>query len=180
MKKLLTYKFNTVMKTMMRQIKWNFIFLWILSCMIPAWMMGQNPSQKNEKSQKREKFQAMKVAYFTEKLQLTEEEAAKFWPVFNAFEDEMRELRKEHQRTFKQRKEEDILQLPPAEADVLIKKHLELKQRELDLEKKYLVKFMEILPKQKVVMLLKAQKDFGRFIMSQLRKGDERPPHPMD
>ena len=35
-------------------------------------------------NQKREQIKALKIAYITDELKLTPEEATKFWPLFNA------------------------------------------------------------------------------------------------
>ena len=48
--------------------------------------------------EKREKVKALKVAYITEQLELTTEEAQKFWPLYNAFDDKQAELRHEKMR----------------------------------------------------------------------------------
>ena len=49
--------------------------------------------------EKREKVKALKVAYITEQLELTTEEAQKFWPLYNAFDDKQSELRHEKMRS---------------------------------------------------------------------------------
>ena len=49
--------------------------------------------------EKKEKIKALKIAYITEELELTSEEASKFWPLFNAYEDKQRELRQEKLRS---------------------------------------------------------------------------------
>ena len=36
---------------------------------------------------KKDKVKALKVAYITEELNLTTEEAQRFWPIYNAFDD---------------------------------------------------------------------------------------------
>ena len=43
--------------------------------------------------EKREKIKALKVAFLTEKLALTSDEAQKFWPIYNAFEEKQFEIR---------------------------------------------------------------------------------------
>ena len=37
-----------------------------------------------------EKIQALKIAFITQKLQLTADEAQKFWPVYNQYDNEIR------------------------------------------------------------------------------------------
>jgi len=44
---------------------------------------------------KKEQIKALKVAYITEELNLNSEEAAKFWPLYNAFEDKQKEFKQE-------------------------------------------------------------------------------------
>ena len=48
--------------------------------------------------EKREKVKALKVAYITEQLELTTDEAQKFWPIYNAFDENQSELRHEKMR----------------------------------------------------------------------------------
>ena len=41
-----------------------------------------------------EKIRSYKIAYLTEKLNLTENEAQKFWPIYNKYDKKMMQLRK--------------------------------------------------------------------------------------
>jgi len=52
--------------------------------------------------EKREKVKALKVAFLTEKLALTSEEAQKFWPIYNAFEEKQFEIRLQKTSRFRQ------------------------------------------------------------------------------
>ena len=49
----------------------------------------------------RERIKAQKVAFITDKLNLTPEEATKFWPVYNAYEDRVETVRTGDMRTIK-------------------------------------------------------------------------------
>src|SRR4051812_42751159 len=46
-----------------------------------------------------EKLESMKIGFFTQRLDLTPEEAKKFWPVYNAFQDDLEKLRKGHRES---------------------------------------------------------------------------------
>src|SRR5574340_591376 len=48
---------------------------------------------QNEPNPKSEKIQALKIAFITQKLQLTSSEAEKFWPIYNEYENEINALR---------------------------------------------------------------------------------------
>lgn len=55
--------------------------------------MAQNPAQGQENRRKdHERFEAEKVAYITQQLSLTVEEAQAFWPVYNQAIKEQREV----------------------------------------------------------------------------------------
>ena len=41
---------------------------------------------------KKEQIKALKVAFITNELELTSNEATKFWPLFNAFEEKQQEI----------------------------------------------------------------------------------------
>jgi hypothetical protein len=41
------------------------------------------------KAQNGEKIQTLKIAFITQKLQLTPDEAEKFWPIYNQYDNEM-------------------------------------------------------------------------------------------
>src|SRR6476620_10673268 len=45
-----------------------------------------------EDESRAEKIEALKIAFITQKLQLTSDEAQKFWPVYNQYENEIRSL----------------------------------------------------------------------------------------
>ena len=41
----------------------------------------------------KDRIEPLKIAYITQKLGLTSEEAQKFWPVYNKFNDDLQKLR---------------------------------------------------------------------------------------
>ena len=56
---------------------------------------GGGPPMSEEK---REEIESMKVAFLTKKLELTPEEAQKFWPVYNQFQGELDKIRDEQRK----------------------------------------------------------------------------------
>ena len=53
----------------------------------------------------RERIKALKVAFITERLELTSTEAQQFWPIYNTFEDNTNKLRREN---YENRRKTDI------------------------------------------------------------------------
>lgn len=98
-----------------------------------------------------EKIQALKIAFITEKLQLTASEAQQFWPVYNSYEKEIEDLRR-NDRT----------------GDVL-----EKEEKLLAIRKKYRPSFEKILGPVKMNKLFVAEKEFRNILIKRLknRKG---------
>lgn len=53
-------------------------------------------NQQRPKQEKRANIEALKVAFITRELNLTAEEAQKFWPVHNGYIEELKKIRKEN------------------------------------------------------------------------------------
>ena len=53
-----------------------------------------------------DKIESLKIAYITKRLQLTPEESQKFWPVYNQYEAEKKQIRLSTVGTIKELKED--------------------------------------------------------------------------
>lgn len=117
---------------------------------------------------KNEKVAALKIAFITERLNLSSKEAELFWPVFNRFEQEMKAVRKKEKqasRIFK-----DKTTVTEAEADKFITEQVQLKQQEIDLLKRYLPEFKKVLPASKVARLLSLEQEFKLQLLRSMKQ----------
>jgi len=105
-------------------------------------------AQKEGGGQRSEKIQALKIAFITQKLHLTSAEAEKFWPVYNEYTNEIRNLRLEN-------KEGDVL---------------DNEQMLLDIRKKYKPRFEKILGPQRINDLYNAERDFRNALIKRLKE----------
>jgi len=116
---------------------------------------------------KKEKMEAAKIAFITKELELTPEEAQKFWPVYNQREAELESVRKEMRKLMKGKK---IEEMTDAEVEKNMDQMMALKQKELDIEKKYKEEFKKILPVKKVAKLYVAEHKFKQEVMKEWRE----------
>ncbi|MBX2916828.1 MAG: hypothetical protein KF856_16285 [Cyclobacteriaceae bacterium] len=130
--------------------------------LIVAWMfiglsaIAQEQSEIEQDPKALEKINALRIAYISEKLGLTTEQAEKFWPVYREFSDKRRELRQELLVARKDLKPGE----DPEKDARLMKLGLDLKQRELDLEKTYSERMLKVITAQQILSLRKAEGDF--------------------
>ena len=116
---------------------------------------------------KLQEIKAQKVAYLTQKMDLTPEESQKFWPVYNQYDKELEALRKERREAHKAMK--DKTDMSEAEASKAIDDELAAQQKELDLRKKYATEFKKNVGAQKTMKLFRAERDFNRELLGRLR-----------
>ena len=117
--------------------------------------------------QDKEKIKALKIAHITEQLDLTETEAQKFWPIYNANEDAKHELR---EASINRRKEKDIETLTESEAKSLLLEMEKTEKQKVALESKLLNQLFVILPSKKIIKLYQAERSFKQKMFEEYKK----------
>jgi len=124
----------------------------------------------------REEAKTLKVGIYTSVLELTTAEAEKFWPVFNAFENEMEAIREE-QHGIRKKMETSFSDMSDKELEAETDKMMALKLKEAELEHLYYAKFKKVLPIQKVALMHRADMMFKKALLEKMREdGVERRP----
>ena len=120
--------------------------------------------------EKREKIKALKVAYITEQLELTTDEAQKFWPIYNANEEKQFELRHKKMRSIINKFENGGLEkLSDKEATSLIDQVESIEDELHDYKKKYIRDLKTVISAKKIIKLKKAEDEFNRKLMKQFK-----------
>ena len=116
------------------------------------------------KEQKIERIKALKVAYITEQLNLEPVQAEKFWPVYNKFEQEKWQMRKEFITKFKN----DNPASTPHAAREYIDANLDYQEQELELKKKYKDELLKTITPEQLVQLYRSEKGFRQMLLKEL------------
>ena len=119
---------------------------------------------------KKEQIKSLKVAFITSELSLTSEEAAKFWPIYNAYEDKQQDIKKQKLKGYIDRMdEESIDKLSDKEAANLLTQ-IESSEDELyKAKKKLIVSLKGVISPLKILKLKKAEENFNRKLLKQYR-----------
>ena len=100
---------------------------------------------------RKDKVKALKIAYITEELNLTTEEAQRFWPIYNAFDDKQADLRHEKMRAILDRFEPgSVEKLSEKEANLLLAQMETIEESLFALRKKFIKDLQGILPAKKM------------------------------
>lgn len=128
-------------------------------------------AQSEKIDEKREKIKAFKVSFLTTELELTSNEAEKFWPIYNAFDDKQYELRHEKMKTyFRKLNDDSVNSLSEKEASALLSQ-IESTDKELYyLREKYMSNLRKVLSAKKILKLKKSEDDFNRKLLKQYKE----------
>jgi hypothetical protein len=96
----------------------------------------------------RGKIEALKIAYLTKKLNLSPEEAQRFWPIYNNYAGEIRQARQEGKRNNNS--------------------ELQTEEKILGIRKKYNSEFSRAINPEKINTFFRSEKDFGNFVQKEL------------
>lgn len=140
-------------------------FLPIVFLLISAFSFAQ-PSDE-----KREQIKQLKVAFITTELNLSKDEAEKFWPIYNTFEQKQFEMRHEKMRSLKKRMDdESVDKMSEKEAAALLAQMEDTEEKMFQLRKKLSSDLRPIIGSVKILKLKKAEDDFNRKLIKQIKE----------
>ena len=130
----------------------------------------QGPKGPKGPGNMNEKFQAEKVAFLTQKMDLTVEEAQVFWPVYNEYSKASEQAHKEMMAAVG--KVHKCAELTDAETAAAIDELLAAQKKENDLMAQYTEQFKKVLPIKKVAAFFAAEDAFRKHLFRQFKGGD--------
>ncbi|MGW9686662.1 hypothetical protein [Flagellimonas sp. 2504JD1-5] len=126
-----------------------------------SWFYAQGPG--------RERIKTLKVAFITERVGLTAKEAQVFWPIYNEYEETLEAIRRRERLEL--RSQISMIQdLSDGEASALLDKFLAIQKERHAAEQSFISKIRNVISPKKTVLLLKAEEDFKRRLLQQMRK----------
>jgi hypothetical protein len=105
-------------------------------------------AQPDNKQNRAEKVQALKIAFITQKLDFTSEEAQKFWPVYNRYESEIKQ----------------VMLTNKGGGDVI-----DNEEKVLNIKKSYRSEFIKVIGPPKTNTLFNAEREFRGVLMRHLK-----------
>lgn len=119
-----------------------------------------------------DKVKAYKIAYITDKLDLTPEEAQKFWPIYNENEKIMADLRAQEGAAIKKyiSRRPDVDIISEDQAKEIVTKVKKIQDQIDDQKERVFNKLKKILPYKKILKLQIAEREFKRSLIRKLKK----------
>mgnify|MGYP003333073675 CR=1 FL=1 len=118
------------------------VFLFIFSS------HAQIRKEMDSRSMEVKKLQAMEMAFITKELNLSPEEAQKFWPVFNQYRNELKSIAKNQ----------------------AVNDQLEKQQKMLDVRKRYRDDFTKVVDQERANKVFGAEAEFRNLVRREFQK----------
>lgn len=116
-----------------------------------------------------DRVQAQRVAFITQKIDMTSKEAEKFWPLFNEYEREERKIRKQYQRDTRR-----IIDMSDGEARKFLESRFDMEQELLDLKRQYFLRLADIISPRKLAGFNRADREFKKLLLNRIRTNKRR------
>lgn len=94
------------------------------------------------------RLEAYKIAYLTRRLNLSTDEAQKFWPIYNKYINEIRHIKQQHRSL----------------------DEITFEEKVVNIRKRYKNEFGHALPKERVNQFFKADKEFNNYLRKELQE----------
>jgi hypothetical protein len=129
-------------------------------------------AQRQFDPQTLELIKTKKIAFMTEAIGLTSQEAEKFWPVYNELEKQ-RFMLMDKKRELEEKSETPKPGMSDGDYRKLATEIAAAHAREGKLIEEYNLKLLNILPAEKVVKLYRAEGKFRASLMHEFRRGQD-------
>lgn len=131
-----------------------------LACLIMVANLLAQPMQNRMK----ERVEAQRIGFITQRVSLTPEESQQFWPIYNQYTDKMQQIRSstKMEKTFDDMSDADV--------EKMLMSQMDKESRVLDLRKEYYQKFKKVISVKKIAKLYKAEQDFKGEMLKQLQE----------
>ena len=151
-------------------------FFALTLCLFASVLLFAQPQGKPDNEQRKkdwERLQAEKIAFITQELDLTPEEAQVFWPVYNQCWKEVLASHKATREALAGIRGKQAEGLTDKEMEKKLDAYIQASTRSNQVLADWYPKFKQVLPIRKVAKLYQAEEAFQQRMINNLRK-----PHP--
>ena len=139
------------------------IALLLFICLFAANVFGQQ-------GHRGEKVKALKIAFITEQLDLSSDEASQFWPIYNKYEEKINDIRKKERKEIIHVLRNNFETITDAEANVLIDKSISFREQQRTFETQMINELRIAISPKKVIQLKRVEDAFKRELLERFKE----------
>ena len=143
----------------------------LLAAAPAAYAQGEAGGGGGRKGQRLAQLENAKIAFITNRVALTQDQAQKFWPLYNEFSGRRRDLN----RNGRLLRREVTDGMTDQQIRENFNQSFTLRQQELNLEKEYFDKFQKVISLRQVAQLFQAERDFTKEVIKRVAATGAQP-----
>jgi hypothetical protein len=151
----------------------NRLLLYTALLLFPLVALQSTSQAQTRESDRDDQIKSQKIAFFTEKLSLTPEEAQKFWPVYNDYWKRKNKIIEDRKVLMKQCSD-NLDKFTAVEVEKYADQYINSHKLESDLLDEFNQKFKKVLPVEKVMKLYFADHEFKTYLLQQIRNSAKK------
>lgn len=133
-------------------------FVFILS----LFLVSNSFAQKEDEGD----VNSYKIAFITERLDLSSKQAQEFWPIYNTHNNRYEDLKENTWEPIK-KDLKNIDKLSEEEAEILLQEYRAYKKKRLEYREAFIKDLLSVISPKKVMQLKKADYDFNKELLKQ-------------
>lgn len=130
-----------------------------------------------QEDQRMQRFKDEKMAFFNQKLEMSEEVASVFWPLYEDLNNRRMKIGEE-EKTLMTYYTSNADYMTDKEIDETTKAYLDIQQKRVDLDLQFHNKFVETIGKAKTMKMYTLEREFRMFILRKYRGNGQGPGGP--
>ena len=112
--------------------------------------------------QRRGALEARRIAWFTQQMELSPEEAKVFWPLYREYQEKSESISQSHREWLESMPE--VRNMSEAQATLFAEREVQRLEKAAALRREYHEQFCKVLPVKKLALLYEAEKNFNRML----------------
>ncbi|MBT8244585.1 MAG: hypothetical protein HKP48_07350 [Winogradskyella sp.] len=130
-------------------------------------------AQPPRNSKMRDRIKAQKTAFITEKLELTSDEAQKFWPIYNTYEEMTRKIKADYFKPIRKQMRQNS-DISDAKANKFLNQMTEGEDKMHQAKQKLVNDLKTVITSKKIIRLKAAEDEFNKKLLERLRSFREK------
>ncbi|MDG2372605.1 MAG: hypothetical protein P8L83_08350 [Flavobacteriaceae bacterium] len=139
----------------------------------PLFIFSQASNEKNDKEQRFERMESRKIAFISDKVELSPDKAQVFWPIYNKYNSEIKSVRDSSKSIIRNYNNNKSF-MSNDELGKVIDAVLKIEQRYLEIKIKYVKDFHKIISNKQIIELHQAEESFKRELLRRIKKGERK------
>jgi len=144
----------------------------VITLALPLFIFSQDKNETYE-NEKHKRMQSRKIAYISDNLELSPNQAELFWPMYNLYNSQMLSARVNKKKVLRNYNKNQS-SMDNTELGFIINDLLKADQEYLDLKIKFVKQFSKIISNRQIIELHQSEEGFKKELLRKIKKGDKR------